>query len=61
MRTSTEFGPSRSGQKAGGIGCPAPQRFHHPDFDKLQMRGWKAAEKEGELPSAAWQQERASP
>lgn len=31
---------------------------HHPDFDRLQMRGWKAALKEGELPTEAWTEER---
>ncbi|MEM7462716.1 MAG: agmatinase, partial [Pseudomonadota bacterium] len=35
-----------------------PSHQHHPDFDKLNMRGWKAVEKEAELPSAAWNKER---
>ncbi|MGD9739050.1 MAG: agmatinase family protein [Bauldia sp.] len=33
-------------------------RRHHPDFDKLQMRGWKAAVQEGTLPEDAWKKER---
>jgi len=33
-------------------------RSHHPDFDKLQMRGWKAAVKEGTIPEDAWKKER---
>lgn len=36
----------------------APGRNHHPDFDKLQMRGWKAAVKEGTIPQDAWKKER---
>lgn len=33
-------------------------RRHHPDFDRLQMRGWKAAVKEGTIPEDAWKKER---
>ena len=33
-------------------------RQYHPDFDKLQMRGWKAAVKEGTIPEDAWKKER---
>ena len=50
--------PRRSALRAGLIGRAGSARSHHPDFDKLQMRGWKAAEKEGTLPSAAWEKER---
>jgi agmatinase len=32
-------------------------RAHHPDFDKLQMKGWKSAQREAELPSDAWKRE----
>ncbi|CCQ74550.1 agmatinase family protein [Magnetospira sp. QH-2] len=35
------------------------RRFHHPDFDKMQARGWKAALAEGELPEDAWKNEQA--
>ena len=35
-----------------------PGRHHHPDFDRLQMRGWKAAVKEGTIPQDAWKKER---
>ncbi len=35
------------------------RRNHHPDFNRLHTRGWKAAEKEGTLPSDAWNKERA--
>ena len=34
------------------------KHHHHPDFDKLQLRGWKAVEKEKGLPSAAWEKEK---
>ncbi len=34
------------------------QQRHHPDFDRLQARGWKAAVKEGTIPENAWAKER---
>jgi agmatinase len=34
------------------------RRMHHPDFDRLQARGWKAAMKEGAIPEQAWNKER---
>lgn len=37
---------------------PDRPRLHHPDFDRLQMRGWQAAIKEGTLPENAWKKER---
>jgi agmatinase len=37
----------------------AERRFHHPDFDKMQLKGWQSALKEGELPEDRWQEERA--
>jgi agmatinase len=33
------------------------KRFHHPDFDKMQARGWKAAMAEKDIPSVRWKQE----
>ncbi len=33
------------------------RRFHHPDFDKMQTRGWKAAEAEAKIGDTRWQQE----
>jgi len=33
------------------------RRFHHPDFDKMQARGWKAAEAEAKIGDTRWQQE----
>ena len=48
------------------FGASAPQqrraartarRCHHPDFEKIQARGWKAALAESELPTAGWQAE----
>ncbi len=33
-------------------------RQHHPDFDRLQARGWRAAVKEGTIPEDAWTKER---
>ncbi|MGB0750286.1 MAG: agmatinase family protein, partial [Magnetospiraceae bacterium] len=40
---------------------PAPtredRRFHHPDFNKMQARGWKSALAEADLPSDGWNAE----
>jgi agmatinase len=33
------------------------RRFHHPDFDKMQARGWKAAQAESSIGSKKWQAE----
>lgn len=40
--------------------APAPagqRRFHHPDFDKMQARGWKSALAEADIPEDAWKAE----
>lgn len=50
-QTSHAFRPCQFGEG------PRPRR-HHPDFDRLQMRGWKAATAEGALPETAWRKER---
>jgi len=34
------------------------RRRHHPDFDKMQARGWKAAMAEAEIPTSRWEAER---
>ena len=34
------------------------RRQHHPDFDKLQLQGWRSALKEADLPDDGWQKER---
>ena len=34
------------------------RRHHHPDFDKMQLKGWQAAQKEGDLPGDGWAKER---
>ena len=34
------------------------QRFHHPDFDRMQLRGWRAAQAEKDIPGDAWERER---
>ncbi|MEP4431158.1 MAG: agmatinase, partial [Hyphomicrobiales bacterium] len=51
-------GPVRARKVCGVLDRQPSSRRHHPDFDKLQMRGWKAAEKEATLPSAAWEKEK---
>ena len=33
------------------------RRFHHPDFDKMQARGWKAAQAESTIGHSKWQAE----
>lgn len=37
---------------------PRAQRHHHPDFDKMHLKGWQAAQKEVELPGDGWSKER---
>ena len=37
---------------------PRAQRHHHPDFDKMHLKGWQAAQKEAELPGDGWSKER---
>jgi agmatinase len=32
-------------------------RYHHPDFDKSQLHGWKSVHREGELPEDRWNAE----
>jgi len=50
----------RHSRRAGTLGRrhPPGARQHHPDFDRLQLRGWKAAQAEAEIPHAAWNRER---
>ncbi len=36
------------------------RRRHHPDFDKMQARGWKAALAEADIPTTRWEAERAA-
>ncbi len=36
---------------------PHERRHHHPDFDKMQARGWKAAVAEAEVSKDAWHAE----
>lgn len=38
---------------------PASMRQHHPDFDKMQARGWKAAIAEAGIPDQRWKEEQA--
>jgi agmatinase len=38
-------------------GLPSERRHHHPDFDKMQARGWKAALAEGQIPTTRWKAE----
>jgi len=39
------------------LGLPGSRRLHHPDFDKMQARGWKAALAEAEIPGSRWHAE----
>ncbi|MGF1627785.1 MAG: agmatinase [Alphaproteobacteria bacterium] len=36
---------------------PGQRRRHHPDFDKLESRGWRAMHDEAKLPLAGWKRE----
>ena len=49
----------RSSRLAGSASRALPgRRHHHPDFDKLQLQGWRSALKEAELPEDGWRKER---
>lgn len=45
------FGPQAS--------VPGARRAHHPDFDKMQARGWKAALAEADIGDSKWKAEQA--
>jgi agmatinase len=47
-------------RRAGGTSGkpPVARRFHHPDFDKMQLRGWKSAQREAEIPGSGWAKEK---
>jgi agmatinase len=48
----------RSRSRAGRNFLPrSERRFHHPDFDKMQARGWKAAQAEARIGDTRWKQE----
>lgn len=49
---------TRRTRHAGALSISPQRRGHHPDFDKLQLQGWKSVTKEAELPSTGWQRER---
>lgn len=38
---------------------PGERRAHHPDFDKMQARGWKAALAEADIGDSKWKAEQA--
>ena len=40
-----------------GDGLPNARRAHHPDFDRMQLKGWKAVEAEEKLPGDGWDRE----
>jgi hypothetical protein len=33
---------------------PGDRRYHHPDFDKKGLQGWRAVHREAALPQTAW-------
>jgi hypothetical protein len=37
---------------------PGHQRYHHPDFDRKGLQGWRAVHREATLPQTAWNAER---
>jgi agmatinase len=55
-RRARRFASPVPGQPIAGLPAGARRR-HHPDFDKLQLRGWQSVEKEGELPDDGWRRE----
>ncbi|HAM48369.1 MAG TPA: agmatinase, partial [Alphaproteobacteria bacterium] len=52
------FGAHRHGFGAGAL-VPGERRAHHPDFDKMQARGWKAALAEADIGDSKWKAEQA--
>ena len=53
----TEFVRRHHGRHHCHPGPPHERRRHHPDFDKMQARGWKAAFAEAEVSKDAWHAE----
>src|SRR4051812_21782767 len=47
----------RTRERQRGVARNA-QRLHHPDFDRMQLRGWRAAQAEKDIPGDAWERER---
>ncbi|MBV8400400.1 MAG: agmatinase, partial [Acetobacteraceae bacterium] len=43
--------------RAGFRRAPDRRRFHHPDFNIRESRGWKAVEAEGRLSEDRWRRE----
>jgi len=37
---------------------PGSRRYHHPDFDKKGLEGWRATHREADIPGTRWQAER---
>ena len=48
---------TRRSRKAGLFAPPLRERRHHPDFDRMETQGWKAADAEGKLSEQAWRKE----
>ena len=47
------------GAGSWGVGpSPGQRRYHHPDFDKKGLQGWRAVHREASLPQTAWKTER---
>ena len=51
--------PQKTHLYAGPSPFRSEKRFHHPDPRKLEMRGWKAALKEADIPQDGWRAEQA--
>src|SRR6516165_8628785 len=50
---------SMLGAGSWGVGpSPRQRRYHHPDFDKKGLQGWRAVHREASLPQTAWKTER---
>src|SRR5271157_130310 len=56
------FNPDRRSMVAAGrrVADPSPshRRYHHPDFDRKGLQGWRAVHREAALPQTAWKVER---
>src|SRR5690606_26691173 len=54
----THFDTDRRDRRRASGRARNALRFHHPDFDKMQLRGWRAAQAEKDIPGGGWEKER---
>jgi agmatinase len=59
-RHGIDIQPRSTVDRCGGapILRRAIRRYHHPDFDRKGLQGWRAVHREATLPQTAWKAER---